>query len=657
MSCRELVQGYKRYNIPVEKKSLSGLDAILNTLVGRVYKRIISPRKLRKMGELALALSLEAVNLSENELAEKLSFCRQKFRLSRKISDQELCFALGLITEAAFRALGMRPYAVQLMGVLAQYRGFAIEMKPGEGKTITAAMSGVLAAWLGKPCHIITSNDYLAGRDAVTMGPLFALCDVTVGVITAEMDENERAVNYGMDIVYATGKELLADFLRDQMHTTILSYDSFVLYKLTGRGGGKMQVMRGLHTAIVDEADSVLSDEATTPLIISTPTGNEILNEATLIAREMVQEMKSGEHYNPYPRFNTVELTKEGENFIEHLVHKIPPMWRTPGRREFLIKQAIIARDFYRVDNQYVVDEEGKVAIVDEKTGRIMVNRSWGAGLHQAIEAKEGVEFSEATETHTRMSFQRFFRLYRSLSGMSGTLQSLDGELWQIYRLPTIRIPKRINNSYKLLPVKFLSSDAEKWLAVKENVMEIHKTGRPILVGTRSIEESEHLAFALRQEGLSCAVLNAVHHEEEAAIIADAGQVGCITISTNMAGRGTDILIPEEVVRLGGLHVIATQKHESVRVDLQLFGRAARQGQPGTVQPIICLDDYILKQLCPDKLRLWLKEHFSFYPVYLFALLAYIYFQYKSEKIGAKVRSKILGKDFSLNDMLSFTIN
>lgn len=657
MSCQELVQGYKRYNIPVEKKSLSGLDAVLNTLVGRVYKRLISPRKLRKMGERALALSLDAQKLSESQLSENLSVCRQKFRMGRKISDQELCFALGLITEAAFRSLGMRPYAVQLMGVLAQYRGFAIEMKPGEGKTITAAMSGVLAAWLGKPCHIITSNDYLAGRDAVTMEPLFTLCNVTVGVITGEMEENKRALNYGMDIVYATGKELLADFLRDQMHTTILSYDSFVLHGLTGRSGGKMQVMRGLYTAIVDEADSVLSDEATTPLIISTPTGNEILNEATLVAKQLAGEIKEGDHYKPYPRFNTVELTKEGEDLIGRQVHKIPPMWRTPGRREFLFKQAIIARDFYRKDNQYVVDEEGKVIIVDEKTGRIMVNRSWGAGLHQAIEAKEGVEFSEATETHTRMSFQRFFRLYRHLSGMSGTLQSLDKELWQIYRLPTIRIPKRINNSYKLRAVKFVPSDEEKWLAVQADIINVHKSGRPILVGTRSIEESEKLAMVLRQEGMVCSVLNAVHHEEEAAIIADAGQADCITIATNMAGRGTDIIIPEEVVRLGGLHVIATQKHESIRVDLQLFGRAARQGQPGTVQPIVCLDDYILKQLCPEKMRLWLKKYFYIYPVRLFALLIYLYIQHKSEKIGAKVRSKILGKDFSLNDMLSFAIN
>ncbi|MBW7877558.1 MAG: hypothetical protein H3C47_16395 [Candidatus Cloacimonetes bacterium] len=651
----DLAVEYQKYSIPREKKSHTGLDGLIHTLTGRFYKAMISPKRLLAQAEKIHVLSQQLSACSNGEMQQKIAQSKALFRLNRVRSEDELNQAVALVSEIACRTLGMRPHIVQLMGVLAQSRNFAVEMLPGEGKTITAAISGILAAWTGFPCHIVTSNDYLATRDAQIMEPLYSGCGVSVNSIHAEMTPEARRSAYTSMVVYATSKELLADFLRDQMKKDNFSLNQFLLEQLTGQYLFEEPVMRGLHTAIVDEADSVLADEATTPLIISVPTKNGLLKEASLIASNLTKRMLKDTHYTVYEKFREVILTEEGEHWLESHKSAFPEVWEIKTRREFLIRQALIAREFYHKHKQYIVDEEGKIVIVDEATGRLMPMRSWGAGLHQAIEAKENLVLTDPTETHTRMSFQRFFRLYSRLSGMSGTMQNLHSELWHIYKLSTIKIPKRVPNTYKLEPALIVATTDAKWQSVCENIKQIHPTGRPILVGTRSIDESELLASMLQSLGIQCTLLNALHHEKEAEIIARAGAVGSITIATNMAGRGTDILISDEVVKLGGLHVISTQRHESSRVDLQLYGRTARQGQPGTVIPILSLEDFILKQHCPPTLYSLLQKTVHTAPGRLLALMTYSWIQHRTEKVSSSVRKKILEKDFSLNDMLSFT--
>ena len=646
---------YKRFNVPEEKKSYGGLDALTHTLVGKVYKRLFSPARFRRQAEKIYELSLELADLEDSNLMEQVESGRHQFRMKRVKRKSQFNLALARISELSYRKLGMRPFSVQIMGVLAQYHGFVIEMLPGEGKTITAAVAGVLAAWEGNPVHIVTSNDYLASRDADSMRPLFEGCNVSVSCVVAEQDQAMRHANYLCDVVYATSKELLADFLRDRTEHEQISFDRYLIEKLSPQSTRKVQVMRGLYTAIIDEADSVLADEATTPLIISAPTKNEILKEATHAAFEIASKLEIDIDYTVNHKFHEIKFTSLGEEKLSPLSDMLPAIWKSRERRDFLMKQALAAREFYKRDSHYIVNEEGECVIVDEKTGRLMKNRSWGAGLHQAVEAKEGVELTDPTETHTRMSFQRFFRLYKKLSGMSGTLQRLENELWQIYKLPTIRVPKRINNTYKLLPYLLLETAAEKWEAVVTEIISIHETSRPILVGTRTIKESEDLADLLAKSGIECVLLNALYHEEEAKIISIAGERGRITIATNMAGRGTDIILAEDVSELGGLHVISTQRHESVRVDLQLFGRAARQGQAGTVREILSIEDVVLEHLCPKLIRNFLSGIVQSYFGRVLGSKAYHHFQLVADKQSSKIRGKILEKDFSLNQMLSFS--
>ncbi|PCJ16079.1 MAG: hypothetical protein COB02_17100 [Candidatus Cloacimonadota bacterium] len=648
---------YRRFTIPKEKKSLLGLDAILHTFVGKVLKTLTNPRKLRKQSEIIYTLSLNYADLSDKQLQRKLKDCRKVVRFGKLKTDKQLNEALSYIAEASVRTLKLRPYSVQLMGAVAQYKNFAIQMLPGEGKTITAALSAILMAWMGKPCHVATSNDYLAKRDSIIMSSIYEFCGVSVGHIISDMESDDRKENYLKDVVYTTSKELLADFLRDQMHDTeVTNFNKSLIRGISGKKLSTKRVMRGLYSAIIDEADSVLADEATTPLIISAPSKNEMLRDATMIAKDMSDKLLVDIHYTVNRKFHDIKITDDGNEKLDKLAQDLPPMWSSFARREFLVKQALIAREFYSNNEQYIINEENEIIIVDEKTGRMMPGRSWGSGLHQAVEAKEGVELSNPTETHTRMSFQRYFRLYTNLSGMSGTLQKLEDEFWYIYKLPTIKIPKNVPTTYDLLPYKLYSTIEEKWEAVVENVKEINALGRPILIGTRSIEESFDLSNRLKKHDLEGMVLNALYHEEEAEIVELAGERAKITIATNMAGRGTDIKMEPDVIALGGLHVISTQRFDSKRVDLQLYGRAARQGQPGSVQPILSLDDELFIQLCPKWLHKVLKNSVHTYMGKLLTSLVYSRFQSKSENLSSKMRKKILQKDFSLNEMLSFSL-
>jgi preprotein translocase subunit SecA len=520
-----LNQEYRKTTIPKEKKFLTGFDGIINGIYGFFYKNFLVSFVLRKKANKILSLSHKMKELSDEDIDKKLYECRRVVRFNK--TDEVLDEALALIVEVSHRVLGMRPYDVQIMGVLAQQKGFLIEMMPGEGKTITAAIWAVMAGWTGKPCHIVTSNDYLASRDAMSLKEFYQRCHLSVGYVVSTFDEMQRREAYMNDIVYATSKELLADFLRDSMKAKDIDFDKYLINKLSFSSFGVQKVMRGLGIAIVDEADSVLADEAITPLIISIASDNEMLKKATLISKDIVDTLQKDVDYKVDLKFRDVELTKEFEEKFQKLFSNLPPIFKSKHRREFLIKQALMAKEFYHNNSEYIIKDK-KIVIVDEKTGRSMEGRSWSAGLHQAIEAKENLELSDPTVIHTKMSFQRFFRLYEKISGMSGTLQKLQNELWHIYKLPTIKIPKRVKNRYELRKPLIYATKEEKFQAVIDEIIKIHETKRPILVGTKDIKESEKLSNALKKHNIESTVLNALHDEEEAAIVYKAGYYASI---------------------------------------------------------------------------------------------------------------------------------
>ncbi|HXG46668.1 MAG TPA: prepilin peptidase, partial [Methylomirabilota bacterium] len=540
----------------------------------------------------------------------------------------------------------------------ALHRGCLAEMATGEGKTLTAGLAAVLLGWTRRPCHIITVNDYLVQRDAGWLAPLYQFCGVRVGHVTGEMKAKERQHGYDADVTYATSKEVLADFLRDRLQLGRWLEPTRRLIRrlvLPAAVAAEGTVMRGLHSAIVDEADSVLIDEAVTPLIISAPRSNESLREAVMQAEAIVSSLEAGVDYAVNLRYKEIELRPSGLEKIARRSAELPGLWRGGERRTELIRQALTAREFYHAGKQYLV-VKGRIVIIDEFTGRPMPHRSWRQGMHQAVEAKEGIEITDPTETVARLSFQRFFRCYHHLAGMTGTAREAAGEFWQVYGLPVVTIPTNRPCLREHWPDRVFATEAEKWQAVVEEIRRLHATGRPLLVGTRSITASEQLAERLRQSGLDHRVLNAREEASEATVVATAGERGRITIATNMAGRGTDIKLGPGVAGLGGLHVIATERHESGRVDRQLFGRAGRQGDPGSAQAFVSAEDELLRRYLPAPLReatarvlrqaLPARERM--------AALAIALAQRKAQALAFKQRQAVLRTDTWLEEALSF---
>ncbi|CAA6808885.1 MAG: Protein export cytoplasm protein SecA ATPase RNA helicase (TC 3.A.5.1.1) [uncultured Sulfurovum sp.] len=651
-----LSQKYQQTKMGKELKPLTGFDAQVNSFFASIRSfyphHLFLFREAKKIHKLSLTYEL----LNEEQLFKKIEEIRVLFRLGKMKQDKKVLHqGIALVCEASFRSLKIRPYTVQIMGALAMYKNFIIQMHTGEGKTVTAALSGVLHAWSGKPCHVVTSNDYLALRDATTMEALYTYCHLSVGKISPEMQSEERVDNYKKSVVYATSNSILADFLRDQMESNYPVDFNNALINFLQKQDVSNQVLQGLHTIIIDEADSVLADEATTPLIISVPRENKPLKEAILSAKEISEPLEKGVDYEVNIRHKEVYLTHQGESYIDRLTEHLAPIWKSRNRREYLLKQALMAREFYIEGVHYIIDE-GKLVIVDEKTGRLMPDRSWSAGMHQAVEAKENIEMSDPTETHIKMSFQRFFRLYENVSGMSGTLQKLKNELWHIYGLTTLKIPKRISNQYTILSEKIVGTKKEKWILVLEDIEKVYERGQPILIGTRSVQDSESLSRTLQKKMIPHQVLNALSHEQEAHIIQEAGHVYAVTIATNMAGRGTDIKLSQESIDLGGLHVISTERHDSRRIDMQLFGRSARQGEPGTVQAIVSLEDELLVKKSSKWIRERLQKKMNSFIWRKIALLFYKRIQNKSDKQASKMRKKILFNDFSMKKMLSFSM-
>jgi preprotein translocase subunit SecA len=590
----------------------TGLDALSHLVHGFHARRGAVMQGLWATAEAAAAQEAELKSLGDAVFRDRLRALGERFRRRTATADAGLLpEALAALREAADRVCGLCPFPVQLVGVAALHRGCLAEMATGEGKTLVAAMAAVLAGWTRRPCHVVTVNDYLAARDAKWFEALFRVAGLSVGVVTGGMDGSARQEGHRADVTYTTSKELLADFLRDRIAVgTLTDAERLRLRgaeRVTARSLGQTVVMRGLGAAIVDEADSILIDEAVTPLIISREQENEDLRSACVEARQLAETLQIGSDYEVDPKFRDVELTPAGRQRLAGAASRLPPLWRGTDRRQELVTQALHAREFHHRDRQYVV-HEGKVVIVDEYTGRMMPQRTWRDGLHQAIEAREGLEITSPTETLARMSFQRFFRLFPHLSGMTGTAWEARHELWRVYRLAVVRIPTNRPVLRSVLPDRFFVSDQEKWSAVALEIQQLHAAGRPVLVGTRSIAASEELARRLGEVHLPHRLLNATRHQEEAAIIADAGKRGTVTISTNMAGRGTDIRLDPGVADLGGLAVIATERHESPRIDRQLFGRSGRQGDPGTAQAFVSWTDEILLRFLPVPVRTALRR-------------------------------------------------
>jgi len=433
------------------------------------------------------------------------------------------------------------------------------------------------------------------------MGRIYDFCGLSCRFITQEMDPPARREAYRADITYCTNKEVTADFLRDRLALgRTRSLPGALLTKIVdGHGSGTDRlVQRGLHYAIVDEADSVLIDEAVTPLIISGEAPNPEQVLAFQEAAEIAAELVAGTDYRVNERYRDIDLTNAGKNRIRELTSGLGGIWAGARRREELITQALTARQFYVLDKQYVIQEE-KVVIVDEFTGRLMPDREWRDGLHQAVSAKEKVPVESPKDTYARVSFQRFFRLYRTLAGMTGTAAEARGEFWQIYHRPVVVIPTNRPCIRQVHPDRVFATEEAKWEAIVAEIRRVHETGRSLLIGTRSVRNSELLSGMLADEGLDHQVLNAVRHREEAQIVAGAGQPGRITVATNMAGRGTDIKLGPGIAELGGLHVIATERHEARRIDRQLFGRSARQGDPGSAGAFVSLADELVVRYTP----------------------------------------------------------
>jgi preprotein translocase subunit SecA len=509
--------------------------------------------------------------------------------------------ALMVVAQLACQQIGQRASFPQLLAAITMTEGYLIQLAPGEGKTLAVAMAAVLQAWSGKPLHIVTANDYLAARDAELMQPLFAACGVTVAAITGDTPPHELANCYRQGVVYATAKQLLADFLRDDLLLDG-ARDPLRrrLWHLHNQQAERQPVMRGLYGVIIDEADGILIDEATTPLIIASPEKDKAnMLQAIRLARDLVDAMKLNEDYTLYTKGGgSVHFTELGKHKIEQLSQAFSSYWQVPTRREEIFTLAIMAREVFQLDRHYII-QEGAVVIVDESTGRSMPGRSWSHGIHQSIEARVGVELTPLTKISARMTFQEFFRHYHQLSGASGTLHGLDLELWQTFGLLILRIPPRTPSQLKVLPKRCFVTRQDKLNGFIDRIVALHQRGLPVLVGTRRILDSEEIAGLLRTRGLICTVLNAKEHEYEAQVVALAGEHACITVATNMAGRGTDIKISFEVEAAGGLQVLMFEAHESPRIDWQLFGRSGRQGAKGSAQAFVSLQEELITKYTP----------------------------------------------------------
>lgn len=549
-------------------------------MLGALIRKIVgskNDREVKRLWDYVLQINSwepEITKLSDAQLRNKAGEFKERLEKGEDV-ESLLPETFAVVREAARRVLNMRHFDVQLIGGVVLHQGKIAEMKTGEGKTLVATLSAYLNALTGRGVHIVTVNDYLARRDTQWMGGIYNFLGLSVGVIQHEMDDDQRKKAYQADITYGTNNEFGFDYLRDNMKYSLEDC-----------------VQRELHYAIVDEVDSILIDEARTPLIISGP-AEESTDKYYKIDR-IIPKLKRETHYQIDEKIRAVTLTEEGVARAENALG-LANLY-DPANIEILhhVNQALKAHTLFKNDVDYVV-KDGQVIIVDEFTGRLMPGRRYSEGLHQALEAKEKVKVANENQTLATITFQNYFRMYKKLAGMTGTADTEAAEFAQIYNLDVLVIPtNRYLIRYNYSDVIY-RTEREKFEAAVSEIEELNKIGRPVLVGTISIEKSEHLSNLLKRKGIAHHVLNAKHHEKEAEIVSQAGQEKAVTIATNMAGRGTDIILGQGIAQKGGLHILGTERHESRRIDNQLRGRAGRQGDPGSSRFYLSLEDDLLR--------------------------------------------------------------
>lgn len=551
----------------------------LQSLIGNNSAKEV--KKMRKIVDHINELESNYVKLSDANLVSKTDEFKRRLQKGETLDDI-LPEAFAVCREASKRVLGMRHFDVQLLGGICLHRGNIAEMRTGEGKTLVATLAVYLNALTGKGVHVVTVNDYLATRDSEQMGRLYNFLGLSTGLIVANLDYNQRKQAYGADVTYGTNNEFGFDYLRDNMVSDVAQ-----------------MVQRPLNYAIVDEVDSILIDEARTPLIISGP-GNRSTDNYYKLAK-IVPHLVKDEDYTVDEKQKTIAPTDSGIEKVEKMLG-VENLYDAENiELNHLLGASLRAHAMMHRDTDYVV-KDGEVVIVDEFTGRLMFGRRYSDGLHQAIEAKEGLKVERESQTLASITFQNYFRMYEKLSGMTGTAKTEEKEFNDIYGLDVIPIPPNRPLIRVDLPDLIFKTKAAKYRAVVRNAVERHQTGQPILIGTTSITQSEELSDMLLRAGVPHKVLNAKHHEQEAEIVADAGQMGMVTIATNMAGRGTDITLGEGVPELGGLAILGTERHESRRIDNQLRGRSGRQGDPGSSQFFLSLEDDLMRIFGADNI-------------------------------------------------------
>jgi preprotein translocase subunit SecA len=567
---------------------LAGVAAALSLRFDFIERRSLT-RFARRAQQLALPLQA----LGDDDLRTSAAALRIELT-SHGLTDALAARAFALAGEASFRLMGKRPYLVQLMGGYGVLRGRLVEMATGEGKTLTALLPSFALALAGIPVHVVTVNDYLARRDAAYVSAVFDFFGISIGVVTHEEDEAAKRQAYRCDVTYCVNKDLVFDYLHDGLQSG------------ADKAAGRMQ--RGLYFAIVDEADGVLIDEARTPLIIARERAAERERGDAALGLRLARSLRT-EHFRRDPGGSACRLTHEGRLFLASFdASQADPaattaaLWQVTRAREERVEQALAALHVYCKGAQYVV-VQGKINIVDEFTGRILPDRTWERGLHQMIELKEDLQVTAPRDTLARQTYPGFFGRYLRVAGMTGTGSEVAAEMRVRFGMLTVRIPTHRPRVRAFLGIQLFATAEQRWQAIAVRAAEFATSGRPVLIGTRSVQASHDLSAVLTSRNLPHSVLNALQDSKEAEIISMAGQPGRITVATNMAGRGTDIHLDDSVRIAGGLHVILSEFHESARIDRQLYGRAGRQGDPGSAEAMVCLEDELFVQYAAPLVR------------------------------------------------------
>lgn len=648
---------------------LKGLDLVSKSLAGKWARRSSLQKKWQGKVEAALLVTAELAEMADRAFNEHVAHRCELTKVEGVVHSNPSVEDLAMVCEVARRSIGLTPYPVQMVAALALCQGYLTEIDTGEGKTLSLAMAASLAAMGGGHCHIVTANDYLAARDAQTMIPVYQRLGITVGVVVSETEPPQRRDAYLKRVVYTTAKEVAADYLRDRIFlgTNDCSGARYTAKRITGaRHNYAGMTQRGLFRAFIDEADNGLIDEATTPLIISRQQDVEDLEAACRGAWSVAQDLVEGVDYRVWRKEHRLELIEQGlDAAFERGGFPDSPLWACPSRRRQLVKLGLEAREFFQLGTHYIVERKycgtstSPIVIVDESTGRPMPNRSWKLGLHQMVEAKEDLPLSPPTETIAQISFQSYFCKYAHLAGATGTAREIGAEVWQIYDLATIRIPRNKPKQVEHDGTFFFRTLGDKEDAILAEIQSRKSTGQPVLVGTRSVTASERLARRLAGLGFTCDVLNASRLAAEADIVAMAGQRGQITIATNMAGRGTDIKLGAGVEALGGLHVIATEPHSSRRIERQLFGRAARQGARGSVSGYYSFEDEFWESHMPARVVTWLGQLCdirSLRPVTTLINRLFLYLaQKRAERVARYMRKQVAENEQTLRASLGFS--